>query len=329
MKSFEELQEYFDETVKADLLELEERRLKMHRTRLLLGALNALVVLLNASMILLGEFHPLTLVFSMVLVPFIFFYIYKFGYHDHTLVETYKREIVARLLEFIDPSLTYSPEEHVPFQDFHESGFFPLRPDHFSGDDLITGQVDGIPIVFSELEVSYKKNLSPKENEKHSGRGWHTLFHGLFLKAEYPEDLGVHMYILPDTLQYYFGQAGRTLQRNTLYYGTHVPVRNPDFSEQFVVYADQPALAERLLTTELLNKMMLLHQKGNCKVYAAFIREHIYVAVDLRREIFEVDTTRPLYSKYFIRNFYEEILYIFSVIEDLNIDEMEFPEQED
>ncbi|GAA4833943.1 DUF3137 domain-containing protein [Algivirga pacifica] len=334
MRTLEEFKRHFSEHVYDELQELEESRKDMHNKRIEVGGLSILAVFLTWIMVHMGLLHSYTIAFMVLTAPSVGFWLYMKHYYNPDISDTYKKVVVEEMLHFMDPSLQYTHTQFVPYDTWKASFLFPMIPDKYEGDDLIVGTIDGIPLQLSEIIV--QNNLKVIERKERNilerflatferKEQWETLFHGIFLAAEYPKSIKGRMFILPDTLQKTLGHAGRIIQENNLIRGKYIHPQNYEFKQNYVVYADHELEGEELLTEELMEKMLTLKKRSNTPVYCSIVSNKIYVAVDLRKELFQVNTARPLYNHRFVENFYNELLYIFSIIEDLNIDELELP----
>lgn len=340
MKTLEEFKQHFAENVHDNLTSLEEARSEMHNSRLKIGGYTLVAIFINwVAVAVFDILHPYTIGFTTLVAPATSFWIYLKHFHNNEIANDFKNQVVREMLSFMDDSLEYAPTKHVPYEEWQASRLFPIQPDHYTGDDFITGEIDGIPISLSEVLAMNRKKSKKKENKSPLSKlyrkyikkkeKWDTMFHGIFLQAQYPETFKGSTFILPDTLQQYLGHVGRLVQAHNLLQGKYIHPHNYRFKQHYVVYSDNELHGEELLTNELMEKMLLLKRRGKCKVYCSLIGNTISVAVDLRKELFKVDTTRPLYNSKFVEAFYKEMLYVFSIIEDLNIDELELPSTED
>lgn len=330
MKTYEEFKQHFDENVKANLEGLEERRSSMYQWRMRLGGIAGGVIFLNWAGIYMLDVHPYTIIFTLLVAPPVCYFIYVKHYIDHTIPDEYKAQVVKEMLAFLDESLTYEAESHISYEDFLASKLFLLQPDHYGGDDKISGSVDGIPIQMSEVEVKYEQ----KDQVRKSGLiqpkkgNWKTTFHGVFLIADYPGTFQGKLFIFPDKLQKNLDYLGMLIQQNNPILGKYIKPRNMKFRERFSVYAEKEREGERLLTDQLMERLLELRKLTKAEISMSLIGNKIYVALDMRRELFKVDTTRPLFNPYFVRAFYDEMLSLFMIIDVLNIDEMELPTEE-
>lgn len=169
---------------------------------------------------------------------------------------------------------------------------------------------------FSELIATYEsKDLPVKKKAP-----WVTMFHGLFLMAEAPIELKGEFFILPSKLQKKMGYVGRLVQAHNLRRGKYVLPRDFEFRKYFAVYTDDLKKGELLLTDGLMEKMMRLRRSAGADVSVSIIGNKIYVAVDMRREIFKIRLHQPLINTDYLQGFYNDLYYMLTLVEDLNFD---------
>ncbi len=330
MKTYQEFKQHFEENVKANLEGLEARRAKMYLWRMRLGGIAGGIIFLNWAAIYLIEVHPYTIIFTLLVAPPVCYFIYVKHFIDHAIPDEYKAQVVKEMLAFLDGSLTYEATSFIAYEDFLASELFLLQPDHYGGDDKITGTIDGVPLQLSEVQVMYEAKDKPRTSGLIQPKKpkWKTVFHGVFLIADYPGDFKGKLFIFPDRLQKNLDYLGMLIQMHNLVLGKYIKPRNMEFRENFSVYAQKEREGERLLTNELMERLLELKKLTKSEIYMSLIGNKIYVGLDMRRELFKVDTTRPLFNPYFVRSFYDEMLSLFMIIDVLNIDEMELPTEQ-
>ncbi len=318
MQSFEEFKTFFQDEVVADLEDLEARRKNMFIQRLRLGLIVAGLIFGHLVLIAFKAFTLYSIALTLVVVPLIGFLVYRKLYVDETIDADYKEAVVRKMISFMDDSLSYEPESFVPYEDFAKSGLFPLLPDHYTGDDFISGEVDGVPIQLSELMVQYERTDGGKAKKAR----WHTVFNGIFLIAEPPLQFKGRTFILPDRLYKKLGYAGKLVQQNDLRWGKFINPSHLPFAHKFAVYSDTVLEGERILTQGFMEKILHLSEKSHADVFVSCIENKIFIGVDLRREIFKVNLAAPLYNPKFVREFYDELFYILNIVEDLKLNEL-------
>ena len=324
MKSFEEFKTYIEEQLKDDLDALEQRRFKMRYWRGRLGGILLGITTLSwALAYLYGNVSLYIILGTVAITAPIVYYVYQKYFLDESIPENFKDLIVKNLITFVDPSLSYYPEDFVPYDDFEASKLFMLKPDNYYGDDLIKGEIEGVAVQFSELHVEYEAKEKPKKNflinkEKPN---WKSIFDGLFLVADCPVDFKGNIFILDDNLYEKLGHLGTLVQKHHFYYGQYILPVNHKFRDKFVVYAEDKLEGERLLSEAFMQKILKLKTNSKSRVFISIKDGKIYVAVNMKREIFKVNLNKSLSKAEHIRSFYNDLYYMLTVIDDLNADQ--------
>ncbi|GAB4339791.1 MAG: hypothetical protein OHK0038_19100 [Flammeovirgaceae bacterium] len=319
MKTFEEFKQHFEANVKPAMEELESKRQVMHRKKLELGGIAAVAIILNGVLTFFEALHPYTFIFTSFLAPVAAFLAFKHHFFDPTISQQYKDKVVREMITFIDPLLTYEPEKFIEYNDFADSELFPLKPDIYLGDDKISGTIDGMPLSISEILCQFEPSINKKWWQ--FGKKKETIFHGIFLIAEYPKRFEGKIFIFPDKLQKKMGYTGMLVQKNNLVRGKYIKPRNEKFRDYFSVYSQNEYEGEKLLTDVLMEKLLELKNITNANIYCALKENKIFVGIDLRKEVFEVNTSKPLSHLYFVKNFYNEVLSVFSIVNILKLEE--------
>jgi hypothetical protein len=189
MKSVEEFKRYYETTMFPELQGLELLRLKVidevkgFKVKLLVVGL----IILPLSFILLNHFFPsilghLICFYPMIILSlFIMPSVYKtYRMKESGFLNDFKQKVIRKMVCFFDESFSYVPEGHVSMDDFKRANLFPKTQtaNRIKGDDLITGKIGEVEIMFSELHVDYHSG---------SGKNSHTdpIFNGLFFAGEF------------------------------------------------------------------------------------------------------------------------------------------------
>jgi hypothetical protein len=323
MKTFEEFKQHFEANVKPAMEELESKRQAMHRKRLELGGIAAIAIILNGILTFFDALHPYTFIFTSFIAPVAAFLAFKYHFFDATISQQYKDKVVKEMISFIDPLLQYEPEKFIEYNEFFESELFPLKPDIYLGDDKISGTIDGVPLSISEVFCQFTP-CTPKQ-WWHIGKEQVTIFHGIFLIAEYSKKFEGKIFIFPDKLQRKMGYTGMLVQKNNLIRGKYIKPRNEKFRDLFSVYAENEYEGEKLLTDVLMEKLLELRRITKSTIYCTLKENKIFVGIDLRREVFEVNTTKSLLQPHFLENFYNEVLSVFTIVDILKLEELDLP----
>ena len=324
MKTFSEFKVFLEEQLKEDLDALESRRNKMRHWRGRLGGILLGVITLSwAFAYLYANISMYIILVAVIITAPVVFFIYKKYFLDETIPENFKDLIVKNLVTFVDPSLNYYPEDHIPFEDFEASKLFMLRPDHYTGDDLIKGEMDGVQLQFSELHASFESNQKYKKTVtfKKKKPVWKSIFDGLFLVADSPIEFNGRVFILDNNTYQKLGYLGTLIQKHHFYYGQYILPSNHEFRDRFAVYADDKLEGEKLLTEAFMQKILRLKKNSKSRVFISVISNKLYLAVNMKKEIFKVNLNRSLSRAEHIKSFYNDLYYMLTVIDDLNADE--------
>ena len=331
MKSLEELKTHFRVAVAPALGELEERRGNVREGQYTLGFGFILLIFVVIADQYLGDVYVRDFgvpwwLSSAVLFSYCVFAIlyYRSKFLDDEVEQDFKELAVKELVTFMDESLEYDAKSFLPYEEFRESKLFMDAPEHYSGDDLIEGTVDGIPIKMSELKIMGKDKHSAKKNPR-----WFKMFHGMFMIAEYPEELPCDLFIFPSLYQKRFGFAGRAMQKHHFFYGHNIQSFDLDFNDHFAVYASDHLVGESLLTDELINRINRIRRSVTPHVYMSLIGNKIFVGLNVGRDIFKLNANDALLSKNNLERLYKDFHQVMFLIEGLNIDELILPTQDE
>ncbi len=324
MKTFAEFKTHLEEQLKEDLDALEQRRYRMRYWRGRLGGILAGIITLSWALAYLYGNVSLYIILGTVLItaPIVFF-VYRKYFLDETIPENFKDLIVKNLINFVDPSLEYYAEDFVPYDNFEASKLFMLKPDNYYGDDLIKGEIEGISVQFSELHVAYEAKEKPRKNflTNKEKKDWKNIFDGLFLVADCPIEFNGNIFILDDNLYEKLGHLGTLVQKHHFYYGQYILPVNHRFRDKFTVYAEDKLEGEKLLTEAFMQKILKLRKNSKSRVFISIIEGKIYVAVNMKKEIFKVNLNKSLSKAEHIKGFYNDLYYMLTIIDDLNADQ--------
>lgn len=307
MKSIKEFEAFYKSTLLPPLTELEERRLYMLKKRKDLIYIVVMVVSAHALLVYIEWIVWWTIFFPLAIAPYTAYKVYYSKYYDGDLSADFKKTVVGPIIKFsINPCMKYIPKDFVPYKDFERSELFLTKPDNYSGDDLIIGEMDDINLIMSELYVAYES----KEPGLKEDQNWRTIFKGLFFVMNRDEAFGVNVMILPDTLQKRMGHIGQALQAHSRMRGKLVALPDLEFEENFAVYAPDIVEAKKILTPSLIEELNAFRRESGLDVYASFKGNKIYVAINYGdKDFFELDIQNSLLEFKYAASYYQDILF--------------------
>lgn len=318
MKDLEDFENFYTSELAPSLFDVETRRLAMKEMRWRTFLVGAAIVFVHWMFLYLTTFPYWSLAITLLITPVGVYYYFREKHHDPSIPADFKQIAVTQLVAFADPSLTYDPEGFVPFDDFRHSELYPITPDHYTGDDLMTGKIDGYDVIISELFVQiFDQDYKAKERNH-----WITTFKGLFMVVNLEEAYPYRTFVFSDHLQRKGGHTARLMQEGHIMYGHYVNAHNLSFNDRFVVYCEDQIRGEELLTERFMEELIQLQDNTGCDVHLSIIGKKVYVAIERVADFFEVDTTKSLLNLDYISSFYEDLYYVFSIINDLDVKDM-------
>ncbi len=305
MKQLDEFRIYYNHTIHPELLRMERRRIRLLR----LLFFSALFV---AALIVLGLIIDILVITLFMLVP-IGFYMTYLIYRIRRFVLTFKPRVIRLILDFIDDSinygvLKYEAKRMLPKDLFQASKIFSTDAPFYRGEDFIEGRIGSLDFQLCELEV---KEMSPVRNRLN------YVFKGVFLHATFPAPLRGEVIVWPKKYKQYLTRSikGFTMDGG---YDVSMEILNEDFLDEFLVYATMDTHVVRLLTEDMQQAILAYREKIEKEIYISILNNEIFVAITEPKDILEPHIFTSNLSFELIREFFEEIQVILSILEDFD-----------
>ncbi|PCH93306.1 MAG: hypothetical protein COB85_07305 [Bacteroidetes bacterium] len=292
MSELEDFKKFYEEKLIPHLSDLEVERKKIY-----VGLIAFMILFFSivfSSVYYLGGFHNFSLsdhsnkdfLISLLLLVFwamVGVLVYKklFETRLNDIRGKFKRSVIVKIVEYVDPSLAYNEDKLISQHEYDESKIFPVKAHRFRGEDYIVGSDGSTSYKFSELHSRYIM-------KDHRGRKlFITIFHGLFFIANLQKEFKGETIILPDTAHKLFGSFGDFVQKHNIFRDKVIKVDNADFSKEFVVYGNNEEESASILTDSLMNRITDFKKKSGHNVHISFVGSKINVAISLTQDLFE------------------------------------------
>ncbi len=320
MKTIAEFEALYEKDLKPQLEPLETMRKgfmkKIWILLLILAALEALVFVggragwvqpenMEAnvlSYIIMGVVGVVGLVVFIIM-----FYLFK-----KKFTSRFKKEIIDKMVKFVDSGLYYSAESGVSESVFMQSSIFLTRPDRYKTEDRVSGTIDKTSIEFAEIHAEYKT-----QNGKNTQ--WHTIFKGLFFIADFNKNFGSRTVVLPDNFGKTFAFIGNALQKMNVMRDSLVKLEDPEFEKHFVVYSKDQVEARYILSTSLMARIMDFKNKTNARISLAFLDNKLFLALPLNKDLFEPNIFSSVMKIDILKEYFQYIVLTVGIVEDLNL----------
>jgi hypothetical protein len=310
MKTLQDLREFYNTALSADLNALEAKRKSVLQKLTYAGVVIGILAVIVLDLLLqnVGSFPAILfpLIGAIVLFAFIASLFSK-GY-----VREFKTTIIQKIVKFIDENLNYAPHRCIPKSVFTASEIFKTRPNRYKGDDYVSGKIDTTQIEFSELHAEYESGSGKNRSRR-------TVFKGLFFIADFNKHFTCKTIVLPDTAEKLFGSFGKMFQSWNVLRGQLIKLEDPEFERFFVVYGDDQIQARYILSTSLMERIVNFKRKTDRPLYLSFVGSKVFVAVSYTKNLFEPRLFRTILDFELVQEYFEDLQLTIGIVDDLNL----------
>jgi len=312
MKTLSQLQDYFYENIYPDLKYLEEKRLKifgyLKKVAIVLSLLTIFVIFLLKDYI----FNSIDILIVIVMAASgIFMFIYKMEMSGFSSL--FKDELIEKIVLFVDDKLKYSKNNYIREYEYRASSLFPQSVDRFSGDDFVSGSIDGVDIKFSEIHSEIKKKTNKGKSY------WQTIFRGLMFVADFNKDFKGKTVVIPDKSEKLFGSISHFFQSFSSR-GELVKMDNSEFEREFAIYSDDQIEARYILSHSLMESILEYKKLVGKNLYISFTRSNIYIAIGFNQKLFEPKIYKKITSFDEVSFYFKVISLTVDIVNHLNLD---------
>lgn len=295
MKSYDDFKKFYSEELFGELLELDSFR-KAMLTKCILATFGLLLLAgLTTYLFLTSEILTLFVWIAWIVFGGLWYAaIWHFTRYYHS---EFKTLVIEKLVKFIDPNLTYSPEGSIPEHIFRRAEIFERYVNTFEGEDLVCGTIGKTEIRFSEINAQYQEenqesllsSILSSDNllEFLIDKYKHNIFKGLFFVADFHKTFDGHILVMPDKAEKYFGRVGSILQSYNFIRGELMKMDNTEFEKHFVVYGTDQIQTRYVLSPKILSKIVEIKNKIGTSFFLSFKNSMVYIAIPCRKNKFE------------------------------------------
>ncbi|MBR4141352.1 MAG: DUF3137 domain-containing protein [Campylobacter sp.] len=211
----------------------------------------------------------------------------------------FKTQVVEKVVKDINPNFVYLKDLHISEAEFNKTGIFSTQGRMFDGDDLISGEIEGVKFKMSDIRL--------KEVRK---RGKSTqivdIFKGVVFIAEFYKNFLSHTVVLGSSEAKAFGKK--------------IKVDNIEFNKKFRVYTSDEINAFYILSPSFMQRFLRLQKRLGCSINAVFLENKIYLYIDNGKDNFELDLKSSLLQIAVVFDTYKrELENFFQIVGDLKL----------
>lgn len=227
----------------------------------------------------------------------------------------FKERAGSALVRAMEPGLEYHPEGGIHEEEFTASGLF-RRPDRYSFEDYVHGNIGDTAIRFSEVHAKERQTSGSGKNRKVK---YVTFFHGIFFIADFHKEFQGRTQVMPDTAEKAFGFLGKALQGFRPFSSDElIYMEDPVFEKEFVVHGTDQVEARYILSPSMMERIVALQAHWG-RVRMAFQGSKVIVAIDHRKNWFEPDLKVPADEPEQVVRIASELQEVFDLVEALNL----------
>lgn len=230
--------------------------------------------------------------------------------------QSFKNNVIGRIVKFIDESLKFESDQYIAYNDFHRSDIFRQHADRYYGDDLVYGKIDKTDISFSEIHAAYKTTSSDDNGSKEK---WQKLFDGIFFIADFHKNFKGRHFVLPDFAEKSFGSFGKFFQKMNKGRGQLIELEDPEFEKEFAVYGNDQVEARYILSSSMMRRILEFKKSRNKNIMISFVDSRINIAIPYTRRLFEPRFYSSLLKQEKNEEYFCDLNSAISIVEELNL----------
>ncbi|MCL1895951.1 MAG: DUF3137 domain-containing protein [Clostridiales bacterium] len=172
-----------------------------------------------------------------------------------------------------------------------------------NGNDYVSGIYRGLKLAFSDIQLHYYNKNDDDDNQTLS-------FKGQWISCGLEKEPGIHMLIRERSKM----KLKRKLEK-TRY---ELMTGNAAFDERFQVISADPDLALRFLTPHIMGHIVAVATAANARIYLYIGGMWLHVAVNSKKELFEVGKSAELADIQQLRaRLKSELRYVTGIVDEL------------
>lgn len=307
LQKSKQLYPFYQKELVPEIEILEEDRKKIVKKMTIIGVV--LAVLVIPLFFIVEELD--TMIFPIVIAAVIFGGALHYFSKDYAC--EFKENVLQKIVNYIDPNLSYIPTMCISEGQFMRSGIFRKGIDRYNGDDFVEGTVGSTKIEFSEIHAEYETRDSKGR------RSHHTIFKGLFFVGDFNKHFKTDTYVLPDQAERFLGSIGGMLQGVNKQYGELVKMEDPVFEKEFVVYGEDQIEARYILSPALMERITKFRKKSGARISLSFKGSKVYIAIPFAKNLFEPSVFSTILDFKPVKEFFDDFALMIDIVEDLNL----------
>lgn len=210
--------------------------------------------------------------------------VYQYAQQKDKFTDAYKAAVIKTLMDEICPGLRYEPDKCIPSKEYRNSSLYRIKYDYYDGNDLITGNLNGVSFHCSDLHVQC--DFKPYQQR--------TIFKGLFFAVKMNPSFTGGTYVKSrGGTSFEYAEMEQWCDQYRMPRVTPIHFNDDKFTEYFRVSTTWTSQAEQILTDTMRGKMVELRIKFGTAIAFSFAAGKCYIAIPLKNDLLEPTNYDP------------------------------------
>lgn len=231
----------------------------------------------------------------------------KFSSVSKQFKNKYLKEMMSEWIE----NGKYEPAYGLSNAQVLESEFMP-RSDRFHSEDLISGTIDGVSFVSSDIKLEERRT-------RHTKNGTQTYYVTIFMGQMYVFDFNKTFEGALQVLESLRPSSRRKYEK--------VKLESIDFNKKFTTYSTNAHSAFYVLTPHFMESLMKIEKNHPGKIAFSFIGTKMYMGINNNKDMFKIHMFRKI-DEALIESFKEDLKIIYDLVDDLKLNKNIFKEDQ-
>ncbi len=256
--------------------------------------IGGLVIVVAVIILLLGQGQTNdTLMFLGFAIGFVGFIVLATGFFKFSKLKSiFKDEILTNMFKEAIPDIVYNPKSGLSQSIVYSTNFLK-RADRYHSEDYLSGQVEGVDFVSSDVKLEERH----VQHTKNGTRVYYVAyFIGRVFRFEFNKEFVGSLFVL---------ESGRPFTKGH----SKVELESIDFNKKFKTFATEEITAFYILTPDIIEAISHLEKRHPGRIGLSFQGDHLYVAINNNKDTFELQLFRRI-DEAMVNEFKKDLLVI-------------------
>jgi len=234
--------------------------------------------------------------------------VFFLGFSSYAEVhENFKKDFLQDLMvEWVDEG-RYEPRQGLTEYQVYNTQFFKYA-DEFHSQDLLSGSINGIPFISSDLILKERTTAYASETSRVHYR---PFFKGRMFTFDFNQTFEGELLILEGQRP----SEAKNYQR--------FQTDDDAFDRKFTVYSNSRAMVKDMMTEDFIASLHRLEENHEGNLSISFTETKLHIAINTQRDTFALKFFKPL-NETMLETFKKDVRIIFEVIETLKLNDAPF-----